>query len=409
MAGADLLIHDAQYTAAEYPRFAGWGHSPVEFVVDLACAQGVCRLALFHHDPRRDDAALAAIVRDARTRAMQRGSDLEVFAAEEGWTSQVSARPGAAAPTTLRDAAVTTPIVEDPVMLAVEDGRTSLALAEAVRADGLRLLSAEDAQQVLAAAQSERPALVILGRRLAGRDGLDIAEALSHADAGAGGAPAVVIVAQGEQEVDRERGAKAGVLDWLVAPFKTTYARTRVHCWLLRRACHWEPAPLPGNEALRLGALCDLGTLDTPPEKRFDRITRIAAALFDVPIALVSLVDADRQWFKSHHGLDAQETPRELAFCAHAILADDPLVVPDAHHDIRFADNPLVTGPPHVRFYAGVPLHAGAPEPGSEPDLRVGTLCLIDQRPRQLQPGQLRLLRDMARLVEVELAKAPMS
>jgi GAF domain-containing protein len=125
--------------------------------------------------------------------------------------------------------------------------------------------------------------------------------------------------------------------------------------------------------------------------------TRIASQLFDVPIALVSLVDRDRQWFKSRHGLEVSETPRETAFCAHAILGRTVLQVPDALQDSRFADNPLVTGPPRVRFYAGAPLAAAD---GS----RVGTLCLIDQRARELDAQQLALLRDLADLVENELA-----
>jgi len=156
------------------------------------------------------------------------------------------------------------------------------------------------------------------------------------------------------------------------------------------------PAPPPPDEERRLRALQGLQLLDTPPEERFDRYTRIASRLFDVPIALVSLVDRDRQWFKSRHGLDIVQTPREAAFCAHAILDGEVLQVPDALQDSRFADNPLVTGPPRVRFYAGAPLSAAD---GS----RVGTLSLIDPRARELDEEQVALLRDLADLVEAEL------
>lgn len=156
---------------------------------------------------------------------------------------------------------------------------------------------------------------------------------------------------------------------------------------------------IPHNEPERLAALCSREVLDTPAEARFDRITRVAQRLFRVQIALVSLVDADRQWFKSRQGLAATETPRDLSFCAHAILAEDILQVPDALEDPRFADNPLVKGAPNIRFYAGAPLHA----PGGE---RVGTLCIIDSRPRKLDAADLAALRDLADTVEAELERA---
>ena len=148
-------------------------------------------------------------------------------------------------------------------------------------------------------------------------------------------------------------------------------------------------------ESARLQALAELDILDTPAETRFDRFTRLAAMTFDTPIALVSLVDAERQWFKSRHGLAAAETPRSLSFCAHALAADDMLVVNDAASDARFAKNLLVTGEPHIRFYAGQPVYnAGQP---------VGTLCVIDTRPRTFSGEQRQVLKDLAKMVEVEL------
>ncbi|CAN7383769.1 putative bifunctional diguanylate cyclase/phosphodiesterase [Massilia sp. LjRoot122] len=150
---------------------------------------------------------------------------------------------------------------------------------------------------------------------------------------------------------------------------------------------------IPLDEAQRLAALHATRLLGSPPEETFDRITRTAARLLDVPIALVSLIDKDRQWFKSRTGLDASETPREISFCGHAILADEPLVVPDAAQDARFVDNPLVTGSPHLRFYAGVQLY-------SVDRKKIGTLCVIDRKPRELGEGELDALRDLARMVE---------
>ena len=153
---------------------------------------------------------------------------------------------------------------------------------------------------------------------------------------------------------------------------------------------------IPTDEASRLAALRALEILDTPPEERFDRLTRLASAIFDTPIALISLVDSNRQWFKSCVGLGVNQTPRNISFCGHAILEDQLFVVPDALLDPRFADNPLVTEPPYIRFYAGQPLKASD---GS----RVGTLCVIDTQPNQPAVQQCASLRDLAVLVENEL------
>jgi len=155
-------------------------------------------------------------------------------------------------------------------------------------------------------------------------------------------------------------------------------------------------APIPKDDAERLEALHALGLLDTPPEERFDRITRLLSLVLRVPMAYISLVDSDRQWFKSSCGLTTSQTPRAVSFCGHAILSDEPMVVPDASADERFFDSPLVTGEPYVRFYAGHPLTG----PGGQ---KVGTLCVADRRPRALRGGELEVLREMARLVEREL------
>ncbi len=154
---------------------------------------------------------------------------------------------------------------------------------------------------------------------------------------------------------------------------------------------------LPSNEAARQSTLTGLNVLDTPPEERFDRLTRLAKRMFGVPIVLVSLVDMNRQWFKSCVGLSVSETPRDISFCGHAILSREVLLVPDATVDPRFHDNPLVTGDPKIRFYAGCPLSVN--DTG-----HVGTLCLIDRQPRDMDAEELALLRDLARMAEQELA-----
>lgn len=157
-------------------------------------------------------------------------------------------------------------------------------------------------------------------------------------------------------------------------------------------------AALPDNEPQRLAALRALLILDTPPDQRFDRIVSFAAAEFDVPIALLSLVDKDRQWFKARVGLDVCETSRELAFCAYALHASTPLAVPDASLDARFADNPLVTGAPGIRFYAGAPLCL-------DNGLILGTLCIIDTAPRELDAMDLRILEALRDLILEEILR----
>ena len=231
-------------------------------------------------------------------------------------------------------------------------------LRAAIAADGSPLLAAADVHSLLRMVAEERPAVVILQRSFAGQDALELCRAIRALDPADPSTPAIVVVASRQDEMDVDAGNRAGVTDWLLWPFKETYARTRMQSWVLREPCRWAVAPLPENEARRLDALHALNLLDTPPEERFDRYTRIAAELFDVPIAFVSLIDGDRQWFKSRLGLDVTETPRDVAFCAHTILDNAVLQVPDALQDARFADNPFVTGPDRVRFYAGAPLAA---------------------------------------------------
>ncbi|MBU2873179.1 ATP-binding protein [Marinobacter salexigens] len=153
----------------------------------------------------------------------------------------------------------------------------------------------------------------------------------------------------------------------------------------------------PADESKRQAALDHLRILDTPPEARFDRLTRMAARLLDVPIALISLVDRDRQWFKSCVGLDASETPRSVSFCGHALFDNEPLVVEDAQEDERFRDNPLVTGDPNIRFYVGTPLH-------SADGYALGTLCVMDRKPRTLSEEDRECLRDLADCAEEQIS-----
>jgi phosphoribosyl 1,2-cyclic phosphodiesterase/DNA-binding response OmpR family regulator len=400
LARADLVIHDTQYTAADYPAKVGWGHSTVEYAADMAMAARARRLALFHHDPLRDDAAVERIVAIARERIAASGALLDVFAAAEGQAVDLG-QPAVPAPAAqpMAAPAVAAPapaMLGQSVLIAAADARIAAVLTEAVCEDGLRPLRATDGETALRLVRSERPGLLIAERHLPGRDGIKLCqEVRADADLETRDTP-VVLVAATEDHADVAAGCAAGVSDWLIEPFSSAYVRTKVRAGLLRTCSRWVKAPLPPDEPRRLAALHGLQILDTVAEERFDRLTRLACRIFSVPIVAVSLVDRDRQWFKSCSGLDIRQTSREAAFCAHTILSAGPLLVPDTLQDGRFAENPFVTGEPHIRFYAAHPL---ATPDGS----RVGTLCLFDRRPRQLEASDVQALEDLAALVEREL------
>lgn len=155
-------------------------------------------------------------------------------------------------------------------------------------------------------------------------------------------------------------------------------------------------APVPVNEAARLEALRQYEILDTDPEESFNDLTRLAAYICNTPIALITFVDEHRQWFKAKVGVSEEETDRGISFCAHAIMQDGPFIVRDALDDARFRTNPMVTADPHIRFYAGSPLMS--PE-----GFKIGTLCVIDSKPRELTPQQVAALRILGNQVTTQL------
>jgi phosphoribosyl 1,2-cyclic phosphodiesterase len=393
--GADLLVHDAQYLEEEYPAKVGWGHSTVEYAVDVAVAAGVGSLALFHHDPLRTDDDVDALVERARARARSVGFGGEVFAAAEGRTLTLrSDAPPRARPAV--ETATRAPALEDvhrAVAIAVTDSAIEDALLDAAAAEGFEALACRDLDEVLETMGARQTPIVVLQAP----PGRSLDELAADARAVLARAPEGATVTYVTTVTPPRNEIRPEITDWLVWPASQSHLRTKLRAWFLRRACRWQAAALPASEPERLAALWNLGILDTEPEDRFDRFTEVACETFDVPIALVSLVDAERQWFKSRHGLDTVETHRDASMCAHAILEHDVFVVTDALRDDRFADNPYVARDPRLRFYAGVPLSVSD-------GACVGTLCIMDHRPRVLDRQQIERLRELGRMVEAELA-----
>ncbi|MEE4111593.1 MAG: GAF domain-containing protein, partial [Desulfobacteraceae bacterium] len=349
------------------------------------------------HDPLRNDEHVDALCENARTILSQSGRPMTVFAAAEGMVVELKVSVAAKKEEDLESfsaVAQIEPALQDHrVLIGIADEALAEKIQQAAQADNLRTLRAETSQDVLGIVRSTRLSLVILDDGAVGGNALETCRAIRGLDIDHARDLPVVIVAN----ADSDAGTDAGVTDWLIQPFTAEYARTRVRAWVMRSMCRWGRAPFPENEAYRIQALNALQLLDTETEERFEQITRIAAAAFDVPIALVTLVDQDRQWFKSRFGLSTTETPRDQAFCAHTILDTKVMIVRDTLLDPRFADNPLVVGEPRIRFYAGYPLTLPN---GTSP----GTLCLIDTRPRDLDEVKINLLRDLGRLVEREMA-----
>ena len=299
--GADLVIHDAQYNALEYPAKIGWGHSPVEYVVAIARHAGVPKLLLTHHDPARDDDSLDRVVENIRAGLRTSGSTLEVFAAAEGMSIEVTPSvprevPGSSdRPNTAMDFT----LEKRFAALAVSNPESAALFADAVNAEHVQLRMYSDPGQIAASLQTERPSVVILEHNPPQRDGLAICRAIRETPSGNIQSLPVIMVADRE---DTAGGEAAGVTEWITRPFTASLVRTKIRAWILRTACRWKQAPVPEDEERRLAALEALAILDTGCERRFDRLTGIAAALFDVPIAMINLVDRERTWFKSCFG-----------------------------------------------------------------------------------------------------------
>jgi CheY-like chemotaxis protein/phosphoribosyl 1,2-cyclic phosphodiesterase len=239
LTGADLVIHDAMYTMDEYPNKINWGHSAAEHAVDFAVAAGAHRLALFHHEPIRNDAALDRLAEVCRERAAAAGSALAVFAAAEGQVIELPEQAREPAPHELASSALAAGPVETPssaeTVLIVDDEPDIVRLLEiALRSEGFRLLSAYDGESALAIARAERPDLLLLDWRLPGQSGLEVCRALrADSDPRLRDVPVVLLTALDGAD-DTAQGFAAGATDYLTKPFKPTHVRTRVRGWLLR-------------------------------------------------------------------------------------------------------------------------------------------------------------------------------
>ena len=391
--GADVVIHDTQYDAAEYARGkAGWGHSTMEYAVDAAALAGVGHLVLYHHDPLRDDARVDALLDEARRRAAGRQYSGTITAAAEGEVLTVTPRE---APATSRPpaaiSAMHAPAMEEVsavVVLAVGDPVVAAAVRSAAVEEELPVRTAMRAAELADAVGAMGRAVVVVD--------IDDDAIVEQLQQGVDAAVAVRLAVVGLTRRQVPLRPVPYINEWRVWPATIAHVRTKLRAALLRRACRWQAAPAPLDEERRLRALRSLGLLDTPEEERFDRYTAEACETLGVPVALISLVDAERQWFKSHRGTDARETPRDMSVCAHAILGSDVMQIPDLLDDVRFADNPAITGADRPRFYCGVPLILAD---GS----RVGTLCVVDHRPRLFDADQLDALRRLGALVQAEL------
>jgi CheY-like chemotaxis protein len=374
---------------------AGWGHSTIEYALHVAQAAGAKRLALTHHDPLRDDDALDKLVARFQLNDPRDSSSLEIFAAAEGQVIELSEQHSRSAVEGNLSAkiAVVPALVGQSVLLAMSDTAKATDLAKVLRSDAVRVLTSDTAA-ALAVTERERPSLLVLENTGETAQVVEICRAVRQLGQYGRDLP---IILETKSDIPRA-GEELGINDHLVEPYSLSYARTRFRAWLMRTACRWVRAPKPEDEVGRLATLYRLALLDSPPEKRFDRLTQLAASALDAPIALITLIDRDRQWFKSTWGIETKETPRDESFCAHAVFDRVPLIVPDALLDPKFADNPQVVGPPHVRFYAGYPLVVSD---GS----CVGTLCVADIRPRELTPTALDPLRYLAEIAVREMER----
>lgn len=255
----------------------------------------------------------------------------------------------------------------------------------ALRAAGYEVISASDGVTGLELVRQKRPRIVITEIMLPGMHGFALCQEIGRAPE-LRSTCRVIVASSKSYPSDINQALELGAIAYLVKPFPPERLIEAVRNAMVK-------APTPVNEVSRLAVLHGYNVLDPAPNPLYEGLTYVASEICGTPVALISLVDADRQWFKAKVGTELRQTSRDLAFCAHAILRPEVMVVPDATKDDRFRDNVLVTLEPKIRFYAGAPIIA----PGGE---EIGTLCVIDTIPRELNAGQLECLRILAQQVQ---------
>jgi GAF domain-containing protein len=436
----NIVIHDCQYMFSEYNPELGdrskenWGHSTVEYVVEVAYYANVKQLLLFHHDPQRNDDQMDDLLQFARHRAEELGkkfgyllgrTPMKVDAAREGdvyeldpfvfmdpeysdiqkrWSSCLS----------MESDQYTTNPCEQTVLLGFDETEAE-PICNELLSSGLvfEVKVLRNSSDILQFAKGTHPFLIVLDEHLIGSTGIDVCKEIrttmgdwgrdvSILIIGAPGSGELVDTLGSTEESNEQSLEWLNVDDFIHGPVSLAYLITRIQVSLLRMPLRWQRAPLPSYELQRLLTVQSTGLLDSPPEERFDRITRLCSAMFDVPISTLNLMDYDRTYIKSQVGVPGgiTETPRDVTFCSHTILGDRIMVVADALQDERFADNPIVAGPPFVRFYAGYPIRVTPP--GKKDKVAIGTLCVIDYKPRDFNDGELQALKDFGAMVESE-------
>jgi DNA-binding response OmpR family regulator len=251
--GADLLIHDAQYTAEEYPAKVGWGHSSVEYVVNLGRFAQVKKVALTHHDPLRDDDAIDRLVANIQAKLRENASSLEVVAAVEGQVVEVAPSPAKRCARRAGEFQAEMPIeaalAESSVLIGIADTKLAAALCETIRAEGIDTKFFSNMDEARALIAKDRPSLAILEHHPPRIDGMEMCRAIREQENDREHQLPVVIVAAQENQA---AGASAGVTDWLIKPFTDACARTKIRAWALRAACQWMRAVIPEDEKWRL-------------------------------------------------------------------------------------------------------------------------------------------------------------